>query len=418
MSRLERIVIRGDEAPSLRERAADLWGAVKRSIWLGPYNSKDPVLARMFGGSPSSTGINVNETNAFTVAAFFSAVTLIAGDAASLPLMLLKRLPGGGKERFISHPLFRLLHDQPNSEMGSMQFRETLLLHALATGNAYAEIERDVSGRPYALWPLLPHNVTPFRTEAGRLQYRIRGGTGAEIILEAADVVHLRGPGPDGIHGYSTAALAREALGLSLAAERFGGKYFSNGAHLGGALSTPLVGKAIEHLRESIDSLHGGIDKAHKFLLLEGNTSYTPFGTSPRDSQFVELRTHQIREVARFFKIPPSKLGDLSDSNYSTVEQQNLDYFTSCLRPWLTRVEEEFTSKLINPVERQQQVIEHVTEGFLVGDHAARSEFYASGLAHGWLTPNEVRARENLPPIEGGDVARAPMNTAPLKEIA
>lgn len=413
MPSLEKIIVRnGNAAPTRWGRFVD----AVRSITLGPYNSKDPVLARLFGGAPVAAGVQVNEQAAMSVAPFWAACTLIAGDCASLPLVLYKRLRDGGKERYPAHPLYSLLHDTPNDEMTSMTWRETWMLHALVTGNGYAEVERDGAGRPVALWPLMPSQVVPFR-DGARLQYRVTSAT-REVIFDPRDILHLRGPSPDGVLGYDIVRQARQALGLAIASERFAATFFGNGTTFGGALSHPksLGQKGADNLRASIDSLHQGADRAHKFLILEEGMQYTRFGVDPNHAQMLETRVHQVREIARFFKIPPSKLGDLADATFSNVEQETLSYYTSCLRPWLARIEQELQAKLVSPLERSQQQIEHVVEGLLRADVEKRGAFYAQMLSHGVMTPNEVRALENLSPIAGGDVAHKPMNTEALTE--
>lgn len=417
MSRLVQYEMR-NEPVTFRERVVE----AVRSFRLGPFSMKtakgwgDPL-----GLDTSRSGVHVGEAEAMRSAAFWCAVTMIAADIASLPLVLLKRGEDGGKVRYDGHPLYRLLHDQPNGEMTSVMFRETLMLHALL-GNGYAEIERDGAGRPVALWPIEPHRVRLERDSSGNLKYVVTNSGGkADSVIDKADMVHIAGPSPTGLLGYDVVHQAREALGLSIAAERFGSTFFSNGTVFGGIIS--VAGNLNElqrkNLREAIEAKHKGTDRAHRFALLDNGATYQGIGgTTPEQSQYMELRTHQIREVARFFKMPPSRLGDLADATFANVEQENLKYYSSCLRPWIERIEQELTVKLISPLERNKQVIEHVTEGFLRADHGQRADFYASALSHGWMTVNEVRERENMPPIAGGDKPRVPMNTEYLGEEA
>lgn len=402
-----------------------LWGRLKqtlRSYTLGGLSLKDPELRKKlgWGGDATAAGVNVDHDSALSVSAFWAATTLIAGDASSLPLVLYRRLPQGGKARATDHRLYDLLHARPNSEMTSMGWRETWMLHALAWGNGYCEIERDKGGRPFAIWPFLPTQVQPFRNEALQLKYRVWSPTGREVIIDPANMLHLRGPSYDGLVGYDVVAKAHQALGLSLATEKFGATFFGNGTTFGGALKHPktLSPTAQKTLRDSIESRHQGPERAHRLLILEEGMGFEKFGTDPNDAQFLETRVFQIREVARFFKLPPSKLGDLADATFSNVSEETLNYYTSCLRPWLTRVEQELSAKLLTRQESQTLLAEHVVEGLLRANIEQRGAFYALMLNNGAMTPNEVRALENLPPIAGGDVARAPMNTAPLTVLA
>lgn len=388
-----------------------------RSFWRGPLSLKSPEIARLFGGGPVAAGVAVNAETALGVSAFYAAITTIAADISSLPLVLLRRLPNGGRERYTSHSLYRLLHDQPNSEMTSVTFREALLLNTLTFGQGYAEIERDGAGRPVALWPLVSHRVSANRDRSGTLYYQVLNESGSTVDIPARDMLALRGPSFNGTTGLDTVDVAREALGLAIAADRFTATFFANGGHVGGVISAarPMNPQSVKNVRESLAVRHEGVAKAHRWLFLEEGLNYTPLGAVPRDSQLYELRVHQLREIARFFKIPVSRLGDLERSTYANYEQETLAYYNSCLRPWLRRIEEEFDSKLISSLERSQQHVEHVTEGLLRADTEKRAGFYSAALSHGWMTVNEVRQRENLPPIEGGDLARVPMNTEPLQ---
>ena len=412
MAHLEKLVLRDDDSrPSWRDRIIGAW----RSIVLGPYNTKDHALARLFGGPPASSGERVDERRALTVSAFWSAATMIAADVASLPLILYKRTGDDGKERFVTHPLYRLLHDEPNGQMTSMQFRETLMLSLLVTGNAYAEVERDQVGRPVALWPLSPHAVTPF-VDGGALRYRVPAAGGGDVILSPADVLHVRGPSADGIIGYNLVEVARETLGLALASEKYAGRFFSNFAQVGGVVSTSatLTEPARINLARALEARHQGADRAHRLLLLENGLTYTPTSIGPRDAQFAELREQEVREIARYFKIPPVMIGDLSRATWSNYEQAQGQYYTQAIRPWLVRIEQELNRTLISSLERNVQFFEHSVEGFLRSSSQERAGFYSVLLDRGVITINEARRLENLSPIEGGDTPRVPMNTEPL----
>lgn len=412
MARLEKMVIRdSNPPPTWRDRLSAI-----RSIVLGPWNPKDATLAKYFAGSaPAASGVQVSESAAFGVSAFFAAVTTIAADVASLPLFLYKRLPNGGKDRFENHPLYRLLHDAPNPELTSYQWRQATMFGVLTTGNSYSEIVRDGANRPIELWPIDPHRVSQVR-EAGRLMYRVAQSNGGDVLIPAADMVHLRGPSPNGLLGLDMVAIARQSLGLALAAETFGSVYFANGANVGGALTVPgrLSDQVRENLKRALDAKYATVDNAHKLLLLEDGTTFTPTAATNRDSQLLELRVHQIREIARFFRMPVSKLGDLERSTYSNAEQQQIEYYVSCLRPWLINLEQELAGKLIASSERNLQVIEFSIEGYLRGDSEKRSMYYSAMLDRGVFSINDVRRLENLPPVAGGDVPRVPMNTEPL----
>lgn len=416
MPSLEKYVVRDGGPPprSLWQRAGD----ALRSFTLGPLSLSDPELRRKlnFGGGPTASGVSVTEAAALRHAPFWAAVTTIAADVASLPLVVYKRRADGGQERDQAHRIYPLLHDEFNPEMSAMTGRETLLLHALVGGNAYAEIERDGAGRAVALWPLLPTQVAVARDERRRLIYHVRSET-STVTLDAADVLHVSGPSPDGILGYDVVHQAREALGLGMAAERFGATFFGHGTAFGGVLSHPKVlgPDGAKNLRASIEALHQGSDRAHRFLIAEEGMTYTRLGVDPEAAQFNATRVHQLREVCRFYKMPPSKLGD-TERTFASVEQESLSYFVSCVRPWCVRIEQELNRKLFSRAERLTHSAQHVVEGFLRADTEKRGNYYAQALAHGWASVDEVRRLEGLPPLPNGAgaIPRVPMNTEAL----
>ncbi len=397
-----------------------LWDRFKRSITLGPFNPKDREIARYFGGSPGLSGVPVNEKSALSISAVWSAVTMVSDDIASLPLMLYKRLPNGGKDRFESHPLYRLLHDSPNPEMDSMVWRRTMQAHAMVWQNAYAEIERDGAGRPVAIWPLVPERVSLIR-ENGRLRYRVANGSREDVYLDPEDMLHLVGYSHDGSVGSSMVQMARESMGLTLAAEKFGAAFFGNGATFGGVVKYP--GPRPPEMSEkgytdSLNARHQGVERAHKLLALYNNADYKQVGVPPNEGQFTETRIHQVREIARWFKIPPHKLGDLADATYSNVEQMDAVYLASCIRPWLVLWQQQLSRKLISRMERQQQFIEHETHGFLSVDATSRASLYSSEFNVGSITPNEIRGYENRDPYKaGGDRGFIQMNMIPLDKV-
>lgn len=378
-----------------------------RSYWNRPLTMKD--IDKWVGvGASTTAGIPISEETALTVSAVWSAVTMIADDIASLPWHLYKRTGNGGKELYDAHPLYSLVHDEPNPEMDPMVFYRTLQMHTLLWQNGYAEIERDRVGRPLAVWPLVPERVSPIRAN-GELLYRVTNVSGSHVDIPAGDMLHLVGPNShDGTVGATLVAKARESIGLALAAERFGSSFFGNGATFGGVIASKggkPPDKTDDGYRKQLEARHAGVERAHKLLLLYNDATFTPTGVEPDSAQFIETRTHQVREIARWFKIPPHKLGDLADATFSNVEQQNLDYYSSCLRPWLVLWRQQLTRKLVARLERRQQFIEADTHGFLAADAAGRAQLYTSEFGIGSVKPNEVRGYENRNPIAGGDEA-------------
>jgi HK97 family phage portal protein len=362
----------------------------------------------------------VTEQTALNYAPFWAAVSLIAGDVASLPLILYKRRPDGGKERLVANPLYRMLHDAPNPEMTSMSFRETMQAHVLTWGNAYAEIERDGQGRPFALWPLVPSTVSVLR-DAGTIRYRVTNPDGRQIVFERDDIFHLPGLSHDGVCGYSVVGKARDSLGLGMAAERFGGTFFGGGSSFGGVLTHPLSlsPQAKQNIRESIEAYHQGVDKAHRFLVMSEGMTYERLGIPPNDAQFLETRKFQVGDIARWFNVPPHKIGDLERATFSNIEHLDIEYYKSCLRKWLVRWEQEILRKLIFPSERRVQFAEHLVDGLLRGDIQSRYAAYAVGRQWGWLSADDIRAWENLNPLPDGQgqMYLAPQNMVPANRF-
>lgn len=401
-------------------RTPDTWlqrmlGAV-RSYTLSPLTLKSREFAKYSGGESTLSGISVSEESAMALSAVWSAVTMISDDIASLPLHLYKRTEKG-KDRYDAHPLYRLVHDEPNPEMTSMVFRRTMQAHVCIWQNAYAEIERNAAGQPIALWPLVPERVTPVRSGA-MFRYRISNPSGGEVFIDAGDMLHLVGQSHDGSVGGSIVGNARESLALTIAAEKFGASFFGNGATLSGVIEN-IGGKpdqrTIANKQDVQESRHAGVQRAHKWLQLWNGAKFHPISVAPDNAQFLETRNFQIREVARWFKIPPHKLADLADATFSNVEQMGGEYLSSCIRPWLVLWQQELNRKLISRLEKRQQFIEHDTHGFLMVDAAGRAALYPAEFNVGSLTPDEIRGYENRNPVEGGDQAFVQMNMIPLR---
>lgn len=385
--------------------------------WLGNWPMSE--FGHVFGGGPTTTGVPVSEFTALNYSAVWSAVSVIAADVASLPLVLYKRTEKDGKDRFLDSKLYELLHDAPNPEMGSMVFREALQAHVMTWGNAYAEIQRDDLGRPVALWPITPDRVSPFR-DGPQLKYRVTNPSGSQNVLLPRDMLHVPGLGFDGVTGYSVIQKARESISLGLATEQFGGTFFGNGSTFGGVLSykEKLTAEVKQGIRESIDASHTGVQRAHKFIILGGDVKYDKLGIPPNDAQFLETRRFQVTEIARWFQIPPHKLGDLERATFSNIEQQDIEYYRSCLRRWLVRWEQELNRKLIPPLERKQQFFKHNVEGFLRGDSAARSAFYTSMCNLGVYSINMVLEAEDLNKIgTSGDGHLVQGNLVPVDRL-
>ena len=370
---------------------------------------------RVWGmGGETPAGVDVTPDSALSYSAVFACVRVLAEDVASLPLLVYRRLQPRGKERAPEHPLYRLLHDAPNPEMTAIEFRETMMGHLALWGNGYAEKEFNRAGRVMGLWPLRPDRMR-VRREGGALVYEYQLPDGETTRLPAARVMHLRGLGANGIVGYSPIALLRNAVGLGLAAEEFGSRFFGNGARPQLVLIHPnqLTPEGQENLRTSWRRQHEGLSKAHRVAVLEEGITVKEIGIPPEDAQFLQTRIFQAVEIARIYRVPPHKIQDLERATFSNIEHQSIEYVASTLAPWLVRWEQAISRDLVPEQERGTYFAEHLVAGLLRGDTISRYQAYSVGRQGGWLSANDVRELENMNPIDGGDEYLSPLNMVP-----
>ncbi len=346
--------------------------------------------------------------------AVYSCVRILSEAVAGLPLHLYRYTDGGSKEKATDHPLYFLLHDEPNPEMTSFVFRETLMTHLLLWGNAYAQIIRNGKGEVVALYPLMPNRMTVDRNEKGQLYYSYQTSKeeaptmkGSTVILKPHDVLHIPGLGFDGLVGYSPIAMAKNAIGMAIACEEYGAKFFANGATPGGILEHPGTVKDPAKVRESWNSAFGGSSNSNKVAVLEEGMKYTPISISPEQAQFLETRKFQINEIARIFRVPPHMVGDLEKSSFSNIEQQSLEFVKYTLEPWLVRWEQSMIRSLLSQADKAAYFIKFNVDGLLRGDYQSRMNGYSIGRQNGWMSANDIRELENLdriPAHEGGDL--------------
>jgi len=390
-----------------------------------PKDSYGSAAYSFFFGK-STSGKNVNERTAMQTTAVYSCVRILSEAIASLPVHLY-RYTDTGKERVYGHPLYRLLHDEPNPEMTSFVFRETLMSHLLIWGNAYAQIIRDGAGRVLGLYPLLPDKVEVDRDGNGELYYIYNRYSDenpnfadyGRVYLPQEDVLHIPGLGFDGLVGYSPIAMAKNAVGMTLACEEYGAGFFENGATPGGVLEHPGVLKDPAKVRESWHAVYGGSKNAGKVAVLEEGMKYQQIGIPPEEAQFLETRKFQVNEIARLYRIPPHMVGDLDKSSFSNIEQQSLEFVKYTLDPWVIRWEQSLQKALLLPQEKKEYFLKLNVDGLLRGDYQSRMNGYSIGRQNGWLSTNDIREMENMNPIpaeEGGDLYLINGNMTKLKD--
>lgn len=377
-----------------------------------------PVLtAMMLGDTPTASGVNVSETSAMRTSAVYACVRVIAQSMASIPLITYRHTKTG-KERATDHRLYSILHDQPNPEMTAFEFRMTMMASLLLWGNAYAEIETNGRGDVLALWPLLPGSMEVMRTrpaqtgERGQLYYHYQLPDGGYQDLVPYQIMHIRGLSFNGVVGLSPIQMAREAIGLSMATQEFGARFFGNGARPGVYLEHPgkLGDKAYERLLGSWNATHQGLANSHRATILEEGMKLETVGVPPEDAQFLETRQFQIEEVARIFNVPLHKIGDLRRATFSNIEHQSIGFVVDTLLPYATCWEQAITRDLIGPLERNTVYAKFLLAGLLRGDQQTRYASYAQGRQWGWLSVNDVRRLEDMNEIPEGDVYLEPLN--------
>lgn len=404
--------------------------------WLQPKASGEGDVSRMSHpalwlpggwawGRQTQSGTQVSPEVSLTLSAYFAALRAISEDVAKLPLGVYRRMKPRGKERLPEHPAWQMLRVRPNPEMSSMTFRETMTAWALGWGRGIAEIVRDGRDRPRELWPIHPSVVRPCR-KAGRQIYEVfpspadqRLKSGKRIELEARDVLHIRGLGGP-LDGYSIAQLAAESIGVGLAAQLHAASFFGNGTQLSGVLQHPgkLSKQSYDNLANSWAEKHGGPRNSWKPAILEEGMQWKETSVPPRDAQFLESRQFETEDIARWFRIPPHKIGHLLRSTNNNIEHQGIEYVQDTLLPWLIRWEQELGAKLFP--EEPEVFAEHNVTALLRGDQQSRGQYYRTMIFSGVYSPNDVREMENMNPIPEPGADRYYMQTAmaPLEAIA
>ena len=359
-------------------------------------------------GQVSNSGVDVDEDSALKISAVYACVKVISETIASLPLNLLKELTNGDNEKAKQHPLYTLLKDAPNSEMSSFTYREMQMTNLLLWGNAYSLIKRNKNGDVIEIYPLKSKNMRVERDAVtNHIKYVYTNNKGITKTYTPKQILHIPAFTFDGVLGVSPITYAREAMGLALATEEFGARFFGNGARPGGVLEHPGTVKDPDKLRDSWNKVYQGTANSHKVAVLEEGMKYHEVGMSPEDSQFLQTRAFQITEICRIFRVPPHMIGDLSRSTFSNIEHQSIDFVVHTIRPWLVRWEQAIARSLLNEDERTIYYAKFNVDGLMRGDFATRMNGYAIARQNGWLSANEIRALEDMnriPADKGGDL--------------
>lgn len=399
-------------------------------IFSGLFKSRDKPSNSTVGSAysfflgGSTSGKAVTERSAMQMTAVYSCVRILSEAVAGLPLHVYQYDDKGSKAKAITHPLYHLLHDEPNLEMSSFVFRETLMTHLLLWGNAYAQVMRNGKGEVVALYPLMPNRMSVDRDENGRLYYEYSHDSDeaptmkeSVVRLRPSDVLHIPRLGFDGLVGYSPIAMAKNAIGFAIATEEYGAKFFANDASPGGVLEHPGTIKDPARVRESWQSTFGGSTNSNRIAVLEEGMKFSPISIAPEQAQFLETRKFQINEIARIFRVPPHMVGDLEKSSFSNIEQQSLEFVKYTLDPWVVRWEQSIQHTLLTSEEKKSYFVKFNLEGLLHGDYQSRMNGYATARQNGWMSTNDIRELENLDRIsaeKGGDLYLINGNMLPM----
>ena len=390
-----------------------------------PRNATNGDAYRFFLGN-TSAGKRVNERTSMQMTAVYACVRILSESVSTLPLHLYHEEAGGSREKAIDHPLYSLMSREPNNEMTSIVMLETMMTHLLLWGNSYSQVIRNGRGEVLGIYPLMPDRMKVDRDEKKRLYYEYTvsnddadtmKGKESTVRLSPEDVLHIPGLGFDGLVGYSPIAMAKNAIGLAIAAEEYGSKLFANGARPSGVLQHPDALKNYDNLRKSWEDAFGGSNNSNKVAILEQGVTYHPISINPEEAQFLETRRFQTEEIARIFRVPLHLLGDLDHATFSNVENQSLDFVKFTLTPWVCRIEASLNRRLLSDTEKDRYYFKFNLDGLLRGDYESRQRGYAVARQNGWMSMNDIRALENLPPVPdelGGNLYLVNGNMVPV----
>jgi len=363
-------------------------------------------------GTTATAGVTVNSQTAMAVSTVYACVRIISQTLAMLPLVVYRRLPDGGKVRADGHPLYDVIHARPNKRQSSFQFREMLMGHALLRGNAYAEIVPGPRGFADQLIPLHPDHVVVRLADDGQIMYEHRPPARPMRILLQDEVFHISTLSDNGIQGLSLIALAKESIGLAVAAQNYGSRFFGEGQRPAGTLTMPgkLSDEGHARLKDNWKETYGGLKGSQNIAILEEGLEWQALGMSNEDAQHLETRIFQVEEIASWFGVPLALLQhtEKTTSWGTGISQLTLGFVLFTMQPWFTRWQQEISQDLI--LDKDRFFAEFVVEGLMRGDPATRGRFYNIMVTLGVMTRNEVRSIENLNPLPGLDEPLTPKN--------
>lgn len=384
---------------------AGIFGAIARPRAEIRHVTMEEWARLQSGGALSNTGVVVSPDSAMRYTTVMICVRVLAESVASLPCILYRKRPDGGKDRATDHPLYNVLHSQANGWNTAFEYAEGTMGNLAMRGNGFAYVERNSKGQTIGLVPLHPDPVEIRQAIDWSPIYTVTMPDNKRQTLRPSEVHHIRGPFPKGYVGQSMISLARESIGLGLAAEKFGANLYANGVKPSGVLSHPKVlGQvAAENLRMSFEDANAGLDNSSRPLVLEEGMTWTALSINPNDAQFLETRKFQRTEIAGVFRVPAHLVNDLEKATFSNIEHSTLDFIIHSLRPWLVRWEQAINRDLLTDADRAAGYFaEFLIDGLLRGDFETRMKGYALQIQNGIANPDEIRSRENMNPRPDG----------------
>lgn len=383
----------------------------QKVAWRLVKNEADDYISRFLSGEPitGDGNQNIDTDTALKYSAVFACCRVLAETFASVPCLLYKK-NGNERESVTDLPVYDIIHTAPNEEMSHFNFSESLMMGMNTNGNAIAQRLFNAAGDLVGLYPL---NATIDRDpNTKKLIYKVND-SGQTRTFQRCEVFHVPGPSLDGIHGLSPITYAASAIRLGITYEQFGVNLFKNGANPSGAFVNPneLSEEAYNRLKKSLKTEYTGVKNSGTPMLLEGGLEFKPFTINPTDAQLLESKNFQIEDICRIYRVPQHLVNKLDRSTNNNIEQQSLEFVMYTMLPVFKRFEECMNAQLLTlPQRTQGYFLEYKIDGLMRGDTASRVAYYASGRQWGWLSVNDIRRLENLPPVNGGDIYLQPSN--------
>lgn len=377
-------------------------------------SSSRALLDEIFGGKPTKSGAKVSWKTALEITTMLACARVIAEGLAQVPFRVYRDKPGGGKDIAVDHPVHKLISRRPNDWMTSFEFRELMGLHLVLCGAFFAFKVKGPRGQLLELLPYTPGSVT-VRRNNWQLSYWVQDENGKGFDVAAEDMWHVRGPSWDGWNGLESIKLLREALGLALATEEHGARVFSNGARVGGVLSsdvTKMDDAQVKLLRKSWEETQGGNANAFKTAILWGGLKWAPMAQQNDQAQLLEQRRFQVEEICRGARVLPIMVGHSDKTQtFASAEQMFLAHVVHTMGPWYKRIEESANVNLLTDAEAEQgYYTKFAVQGLMRGAAKDRMEYYKGLYGIGVMCPDEIRDLEDMNPYPGGDKYRVPLN--------